>query len=610
MKINLDYFDENNEFNLKANEEKLIEYIYSINEGKDIENIIKESLNDNTILGLSNIRKNLVYSYDFEPNSTVLEIGAHLGELTGALCEKCNKVIAVEPNKIRAEAIARRYSSEENLEIVVGKLQDIKFREKFDYITLFGIIEYAQKIFDTEKPALDLILYCKELLKTNGKLLIATDNKFALKSYVGEIDECTGITFDSVTGYKSSDKQYKLGKKHIENILDEADVKFYKFFYPLPDYKLPSLIFTDSYLPSCSKINGYFPYYTEDSNIFFSEVDAYDAIIREDKKMFPFFSNSYFIVASQNEFYDDTRYVSFNNYRKEEYQLMTKIRENVVEKTSINNKSKKHIDRIKNNIKSLKNENIIILDEIRDEKIVSKFVKEKLASQLISDNEKKPDEILKILNKYRDEITKLSVNYDEREQTVIEKYIPDIDKNILPKFKYLKNGYWDMILKNCFIIDDKCVFFDQEWIEKNVPMEFLLYRSIVNVEKIRDKIEKYELFEKMQIKEFIDIFQELDRRITGQIMDKTVFGFYQKKHNNPIYDNFKLQDKNKKLMEQNNKVEKELEEKINQIEIFEERNKCMIDENAELKNKLNIIYNSRSWKIAKGLSKIKKLIKK
>ena len=198
-------------------------------------------------------------------------------------------------------------SDKDNLDIVVTEISKIKLEEKFDYITLFGILEYAQEIFNTENPALDMILYCKKMLKPNGKLLIATDNKFALKSYIGEKDECTGITFDSITGYKNSNKQYKLGKKKIENVLKEAGMNHYKFFYPLPDYKLPSLIFTDEYLPSSSKINGYFPYYMDSSSIFYSEVDAYDAIIKEDKKMFPFFANSYFIVVSQNEFKDDIK---------------------------------------------------------------------------------------------------------------------------------------------------------------------------------------------------------------------------------------------------------------------------------------------------------------
>lgn len=609
MRLNLDYYKQECDFELKPDEEKLIEYIKS-NEEKDFEDIVRKDLSDEVILGLSNIRKNLVYSYDFKPNSIVLEIGAHLGELTGALCEKCEKVISIEQNKKRAEAIAKRHKKEENLEIIIGKLQDINFEEKFDYITLFGILEYSQIIFETETPALDLIAYCKNLLKPDGKLLIATDNKFALKSYVGDIDKCTGITFDSITGYKSSRKTYKLGKKHIEDILNEIGLNYYKFFYPLPDYKLPSLIFTDEYLPSSSKINGYFPYYKKNSSIFYSEVDAYDAIIKENREMFPFFANSYFIEASQVDFKNDIKYVSFNNYRKEEYQLMTKIKEKVVEKTSINEKSKKHIDIMINNIQNLKNENIEILDQVEGDKVVSKFVNVKLASQLISDNVDKPEEILKILYKYKEEISKLSNPYNENEKTILEKYIPKIDKNILHKFQYLKNGYWDMILKNCFIIDDKCVFFDQEWIEENVPMEFLIYRSIVNIEKIRNKIEEYELYEKMQIKEYIPIFEQLDNKITEKIIDKEIFSFYQRKYKNPIYDNYTLQGEIRRLNQEKEDITKEkieLEKSKKQLEneIFGYK-----DNISKLNNQINNIYQSKSWRLARKLSKIKHRFKK
>ncbi len=608
MEINLE--------SLKEDEKKIIEYINS-NEKDDFEDIIKENLNDSVMLGLSNIRNNLVYAYDFEPDSIVLEIGAHLGEITGALCEKCAKVISVEPNEARARAILKRYSNKDNLDIVVTEISKIKLEEKFDYITLFGVLEYAQEIFDTENPALDLIFFCKKMLKPNGKLLIATDNKFALKSYIGEKDECTGITFDSITGYKNSNKQYKLGKKQIENILKETEMNYYKFFYPLPDYKLPSLIFTDEYLPSSSKINGYFPYYMDSSSIFYSEVDAYDAIIRYDKEMFPFFANSYFIVVSQSEFKDDIRYVSFNNCRKEKYQLMTKIREKTVEKTSINAKSQKHLEQIMNNIKNLNSKNINILDEAYEDKVVSKFINLKLASQLVSDNIERPEEIIKILNKYKEKISTLSTEYDENEKTIFEKYIPDIDRNILNKFRYLKDGYWDMILKNCFIIDGECVFFDQEWVEKNVPVEFLVYRSIVNVEKLRNKIEEYQLYEKMKIKEYIPLFEKLDREIGTKIIDEKIFSFYQKKHKNPIYDNYILEDENKKLTSENNNISNQntdlkerLETELKQNEILNGQIYYLTNENKELKKKLDGIYGSRSWKIIKGISNIKKVIKK
>lgn len=606
MRLNLDYYKEDTPYKMEKNEEIIIEYIKTKTQD-EIEDIIREKLDDNTVLNLSNLRKNLVYSCEFEPNSTVLEIGAHFGEVTGALCEKNQKVVSVEFIKSRAEAIAERYKDIDNLEVIAGKLQDIQFEEKFDYITLFGILEYSQIFYDTKFPANDMITFCKNLLKPSGKLLIATDNKFALKSYVGENDKCTGIPFDSVTGYKSSRKQYKLGKKHIEEILKEAGLQHFKFYYPLPDYKLPSLVFTDNYLPSSSKINGYFPYYKDDSFVFYSEVDAYDAIIKEDKEMFPFFANSYLIEASVEPIQNDTKFISFNNYRKPEYQLITKIKETTVEKTITSEKARTHLNGMMKNIENLKEENISIIDDIQGEKIQSEFRKEKLASQLVSDNVKNIEEIFKILNLYNETINKIAVPYEEEMKTVFDKYNIELNDETKKKFKYLKNGYWDMILKNCFIIDEKCVFFDQEWMEENIPAEFLLYRSIVNVEKLRSKIEEYQLYEKMGIKEYIEVFEELDRKITMQIIDERIFAFYQKKHRNPIYDNYTLQQEKEQLQGEKQQLEKQIEE-LKQIGENVQKEKEV--EIATLENKINNIYESKSWKFARTLSKIKHAFKK
>lgn len=604
MELNLDYYKKDIFYKRLQEEEKIIKYILQ-NEEKDYDNIIRNDNSEEVFSCLSELRKNIVYAYDFKENSSVLEIGAHFGEITGALCEKNAKVVSIEFNKISADLIAKRHSNKANLKIFAGSLEDIKLEEKFDYITLFGILEYAQKLFNTKNPALDLIKYCKNLLKPDGKLLIATENKFAMKSYIGDIDECTNITFDSVTGYKSSNKTYKIGKKDLENLLQENELK-YKFFYPLPDYKLASLIFTDEYLPSSSKINGYFPYYKDNSSIFYSEVDAYDAIVKTDKKVFPFFANSYFVEASTEEIHDDTRYVSFNNYRKKKYQLMTKIKKDYVEKKAINEQSKQHLQQMIDNVNNLKKENIEILDYEVNGNVRSNYVDVKLASQIVSDNVKNPEEIFKILNKYKETIQKLSTPYSPEMETIVEKYIPNVDKNILQKFTYMENGYWDMILKNCFIINENMVFFDQEWKENNVPIEFLLYRSIVNIEKLRENIEKYEIYEKMGIKEFIPLFEELDNKITQEIIDSEIFAFYQKRYKNPIYENYILQDEKNELQ---NQILHLNEEKAvmaqNQVKLQEQIDKTN-SRIAELTKELEGIYDSRSWKIAKKISGLKK----
>ena len=132
----------------------------------------------------------------------------------------------------------------------------------------------------------------------------------------------------------------------------------------------------------------------------------------------------------------------------------------------------------------------------------------------------------------------------------------------------------------------------------------------MNIEKIRNKIEEYELYEKMQIKEFIPIFEQLDNKITERIIDKEIFSFYQRKYKNPIYDNYNLKGEIERLKQEREDITRdktELEKSKKQLEneIFGYK-----DDIAKLNAQINNIYQSKSWKVAKKLSKIKHVFKK
>lgn len=62
-----------------------------------------------------------------------------MGAITGVLCDECRDVTAVELSRKRATATLLRCREKENLEIIVGNLNDIVFDKKFDYITLIGV---------------------------------------------------------------------------------------------------------------------------------------------------------------------------------------------------------------------------------------------------------------------------------------------------------------------------------------------------------------------------------------------------------------------------------------------------------------------------------------
>ena len=91
----------------------------------------------------------------------MLEIGCGFGALTGLLCDKCKSVTVVELSQRRAMGTLLRCRERENLEIMVGNLNDIEFSKKYDYITLIGVLEYQGRFTDSDNPYRDFLTKIK-----------------------------------------------------------------------------------------------------------------------------------------------------------------------------------------------------------------------------------------------------------------------------------------------------------------------------------------------------------------------------------------------------------------------------------------------------------------
>lgn len=296
MKINYEFYNGKDLYSDGSIENEIIEYEKKY---KNVEEIFEKDLRWPVFYHLTPIRKNILNWYPFKKDSEVLEIGAGMGAVTEALCEKCKKVVSVELSKNRATSIATRNENKENLEIMVGNLNDIDFKDKkFDYITLIGVLEYAATFTNSENPYIDFLNKIVKLLKPDGKLLIAIENKFGMKYFAGAPEDHSSIKYDGITGYENNKKVQTFGKEEIKEILSKADLKFTEFYYPLPDYKLPEVIFSDKYLPTEENLK-YRPYYYEGTEIEFDEIKAYKEVIKNN--MFGFFANSFFIECSKQE---------------------------------------------------------------------------------------------------------------------------------------------------------------------------------------------------------------------------------------------------------------------------------------------------------------------
>lgn len=532
---------------------------------------------------------NILNWYPFNKKQKVLEIGIKSEELTSFLKQKCSKV--------------QRVSKIDELENIM---------EKFDIIILI-------EINNCKKLTLkNLIRKLESFLEVDGKILLAVDNKFGLKFWNGNPENIFEKKFTSLIGYNNEPEKIETyTKKYIETILKEMGYNT-RFYYPLPDYKLPNVIFTDEQLPEYNNIDKYNPYFLEKSDIIFNELDVFREILKTNKEMFTFFANSFLVEITKGECDKTYKYISFNNMRKKEYQLITKISDSYVEKQIANEEAIEHYNNIKNNLRILQENGIKTLDYIDDERIKSRYVEQKyLLDNIITEKLEKGQvqEFESIINNYIKAITVEPYKENDYDKTVFGKYGIEVeDKNIIKNLNFMKNGLWDMTFTNCFLMDNQFYFFDQEWNEPNLPVEYILYRSIIYTITLRRFVSIEKLFDKYNLRPYLGLFEQLDNKIQEEIRDNAIWEFYSQNHDFNI-DGTKQELKNLQIRSEAQQTEiKNLNERFNAQQLennnLKENNKLLQEElnklNEERERLQTAINNTFLHKVKR---KIKKIIK-
>ena len=205
---------------------------------------------------------------------------------------------------------------------------------------------------------------------------------------------------------------------------------------------------------------------------------------------------------------------------------------------------------------------------------------------------------------------------EEFKENVIVKFkISSNDNNIFDEYKilyekedindlnFLETGFWDLTFQNSFYIDNKLYFYDQEWRNNKIPLEFILYRNIEYLDTLKRRLNIQEVYTKLGLTKYLPLFKQLDDKLQEEIRDTTVFTMYiapMTTVKGLVIENGKLN----KQIEEEKEFAKLQESKINAIEKQLQEKQEQLDEKQE---QLNIIANSRSWKI---LTKIRIFIYK
>ncbi len=592
LEINDKFYKEENFYNndiYKDYEEDIEKYINQY-DSSEYYKIIQNDKRTNIVNVFSEMKSNIIKWYPFEKNKKMLEIGSNYGEITCELVKKCNDITLIEFSKKKAECISKRLEDADNVKIFVcTSLKEISLEEKYDYITLLGIAEYAKQI--GFKNLEELILWAQNHLTEEGKIFLAIDNKFGVRNLAGTTRNKDEVPFASFKPY--IEKNYELyGKTEIENILKKNNITNYKFYYPVPNYNLTHLIYTDKYMPKKADYNLY---YREDEEILFNELNFMYEAIKNEK--FDLFTNSYLIEINKKQDLDcsDICFVNYSNMRKIEYKIITKISPSKVTKQSYEEKGLNHIKQIQNNIDKLKTIGFNVCENNNENEIISPYVSMSTMDEYLANiaNSGKTELFYEEIFKWEKFLKEKLKTVSDTKKTIFENYNISISEEQKSRLNFVEDGFIDLIFQNTFYDGTSdYIVFDQEWYEEGLPLQFIMYRSIKQLffkyKYLEKKIDKMDLYKKYGIEEYIEIFEELEKRWQKNIVDAEIMDFYSQKWSRII----SIEDIKFRHNQELGKVYNKKDELEKQVSI-------LTKENDLLKKKLETIENSKSYRWTK-----------
>ncbi len=281
---------------------------------------------------LSPLRENIIDWIPMDKNMKVLEVGSGCGAITGALSRKAGSVTCVELSKKRSLINAYRHTECENVTIHVGNFKDIEpdLPCDFDYICLIGVFEYGQSYIGGEKPYEDFLKILLPHLAPGGRIVIAIENKYGLKYFAGCKEDHLGSYFSGIENYPEGGGVRTFSRRGLERIFKNCGVQDYYFYYPYPDYKFMTTLYSDAYLPGKGELSNNMRNFDRDRMVLFDEKAAYDGLVEDG--LYSVFANSYIAIVGKGF---DAKYVKYSNDRAGDYTIRTEIARDFAGRVSV-----------------------------------------------------------------------------------------------------------------------------------------------------------------------------------------------------------------------------------------------------------------------------------
>lgn len=189
---------------------------------------------------LSPVRANILRPLEALCRGRVLELGSGCGIITRYLGELGGDVVALEASAHRASITRQRTADLNNVSVVCDRIEDFNAEEKFDVVTMIGVLQYA-RIFSHcgDRAELALLQNAARQLKDGGVLVIAIQNKLGLKYFSGFPEPNVDMPYYGIEGQYGPETIIRFGLNELKDILSSVGLSAHDVLFPLPDYHMP-----------------------------------------------------------------------------------------------------------------------------------------------------------------------------------------------------------------------------------------------------------------------------------------------------------------------------------------------------------------------------------
>ena len=405
-----------------------------------------------TLFALSSLRRNLLSWFPFRKEADALEIGAGYGALSGLLMENFSETDLLEEDPEKADILRKRFS-DRSLRLI-HSLEETD--RKYDYVFLIDHEDLYRG------HAEDVLRKCGSYLKNSGVLCVGFRNRDGIKYDCGAID-------DKVKEPFATEELLSLAEFTRSARLVFPEIQVY---CPFPDAYYTQAVYRSDCMPTSSfadRVRAYDPY---NSPLIKNENTEYQIAIR-DGTLFER-SNFYLVFLSRLPLSCPIEKVILSPDRAER-SYMTIFEKERVYKKAIRTEGTVFLHKAAENAEKLMKRGIhVVPQSFENGMLVMPHIHSKASLDVIAEAVAHRDEeqILQLFDSLYADIC-LCRPSDRNGDSIEEKRGKRNNNELV-----LSEAYIDMIPYNAFLTKDGFCYYDQEFVWRDVPANYIMFRAI------------------------------------------------------------------------------------------------------------------------------------